>query len=95
MNKETKTISNDLNQLVEDAQALMTATADVAGDKVKEARKRLAGALEHAKEMGDSLREQAAAATKVVDDTIRKNPYPAIAVGVGIGALIGILVSRR
>ena len=34
MSKETEAISNDLGQLAEDAQALMAATADVAGDKV-------------------------------------------------------------
>ena len=46
MNKETETISNDMGRLAEDAQALMAATVDVAGEKVTEARKRLAAALE-------------------------------------------------
>ena len=37
--------------LAEDARALMAATADVAGEKVGEARKRLAAALDRAKEI--------------------------------------------
>ena len=41
-----------LGTLAEDARALMAATADVAGEKVGEARKRLAAALERAKEIG-------------------------------------------
>ena len=41
-----------MGQLAEDASALMAATADVAGEKVSEARKRLAVALERAKEIG-------------------------------------------
>ena len=52
MNKETQATSNDIGALAEDARALMTATADVAGEKVGEARKRLAAALERAKEIG-------------------------------------------
>ena len=50
MSKQTQAISNDMGQLAEDARALMAATADVAGEKVSEARKRLAAALERAKE---------------------------------------------
>ena len=45
MNKQTQAISNDMGALAEDARALMAATADVAGEKVGEARKRLAAAL--------------------------------------------------
>jgi hypothetical protein len=51
MSKEIQAVKNDLGQLAEDAHALMTATADVAGEKVGEARKRLAAALERAKEI--------------------------------------------
>jgi len=46
MNKQTQAISNDMGQLAEDARALMAATADVAGEKVGEARKRLAAAVQ-------------------------------------------------
>ena len=48
MNKHTQATSNDIGALAEDARALMSATADVAGEKVGEARKRLADALERA-----------------------------------------------
>jgi len=40
-----------MGQLAEDASALLTATADVAGDKVAEARKRLEAELESGKEL--------------------------------------------
>ena len=56
MNKETEAISNDMGRLAEDAQALMAATVDVAGEKVTEARKRLAAALERGKQ-GDPRRQ--------------------------------------
>ena len=58
MNKQTQAISNDMAQLAEDARALMAATADVAGEKVSEARKRLADALESGKEVYGRIREK-------------------------------------
>jgi ElaB/YqjD/DUF883 family membrane-anchored ribosome-binding protein len=48
MNKKTHSASNDVGTLAEDARALVAATADVAGDKVVEARKRLSVALDEA-----------------------------------------------
>src|ERR1035437_10663807 len=58
MNKQTQAISNDMGQLAEDARALMAATADVAGEKVSEARKRLAAALASGKEIYGRVREK-------------------------------------
>jgi ElaB/YqjD/DUF883 family membrane-anchored ribosome-binding protein len=48
-----------MGQLAEDASALMAATADVAGDKVAEARKRLASALDRGKEIYGRVRQRA------------------------------------
>ncbi len=95
MNKETQTVSNDVGQLAEDARALMTATADVAGEKVGEARKRLAAALERAKELAGCVREKAVAGAKATDDAVHEHPYQAIAIGVGVGAILGFFLARR
>lgn len=95
MNKATQAINNDMGQLAEDARALMAATADVAGEKVSEARKRLAVALESAKEIAGSVRDRAVEGAKAADVVVREHPYQAIAIGVGIGALVGFLVARR
>ncbi|MGO9202602.1 MAG: DUF883 family protein [Limisphaerales bacterium] len=56
MDKQTQATSNDMGTLPEDARALMAATADVAGEKVAEARKRLAAALERGKEICGRVR---------------------------------------
>jgi ElaB/YqjD/DUF883 family membrane-anchored ribosome-binding protein len=95
MSKETQDISNDMSQLAEDARALMAATADVAGEKVSEARKRLAVALERGKEIYGHVREKAVEGAKAVDEAVHEHPYQAIAIGVGVGALIGYLAARR
>ena len=95
MNKQTQAISNDMGQLAEDARALMAATADVAGEKVGEARKRLAAALEQGKEIYGRVREQAVEGAKAADEAVHQHPYQAIAIGVGLGALAGYLLARR
>ena len=95
MNKATQAISNDMGQLAEDARALMTATADVAGEKVVEARQRLAAALERGKAMYGRVREKAVEGARVTDEAVHEHPYQAIAIGVGVGALVGYLIARR
>jgi len=95
MSKETQAIRNHVSQLAEDTRALVAATADVAGEKVSEARKRLAAALESGKEIYGRVREKAVEGAKVADQSVREHPYQAIAIGGGVGALIGYLVARR
>lgn len=80
MNKPTSSISHDMDQLAQDARVLVAATADVVGEKVEEARKRLGAVLDQG---------------KLADQAVHAHPYPAIAIGVGVGALIGFLIARR
>lgn len=84
-----------MGHLAEDARALMVATADVAGEKVSEARKRLSAALDRGREMYGRARERAIEGAKVADEAVHEHPYQAIAIGVGVGALLGYLITRR
>jgi ElaB/YqjD/DUF883 family membrane-anchored ribosome-binding protein len=95
MDKQAQAIGNDMGQLAEDARALLAATADVAGEKVGEARKRLTAALERGKEIAGCVRDKAVAGAKATDEAVRANPYQAIAIGVGIGVLVGYFAGRR
>ena len=95
MNKETQAIQDDLSQLANDAHAFMNATADVAGEKVGEARKHLAVALESSKEICGSVREKTMEGAKLADQAVHEHPYQAIAIGVGAGAILGFLVANR
>ena len=95
MNKHTQAIVNDMGTLAEDARALMAATADVAGEKVGEARKRLAAALERGKEIYGRVKEKAVEGAKATDQAVHEHPYQAIAIGVGVGAILGYLIARR
>jgi ElaB/YqjD/DUF883 family membrane-anchored ribosome-binding protein len=91
MSKQTQT---EETHLAEDARALMAATADVAGDKVAEARKRLSAALERAKELAATARDKVVAGAKATDEAVHEHPYQAIAIGVAVGAVIGYFVAR-
>jgi ElaB/YqjD/DUF883 family membrane-anchored ribosome-binding protein len=95
MKKHTQAIVNDMGTLVEDARGLMAATAEVAGEKVSEARKRLAAALDSAKEIAGRVRDKAVEGAQAADETVRECPYQAIGIALGMGALIGYLVARR
>jgi ElaB/YqjD/DUF883 family membrane-anchored ribosome-binding protein len=95
MKKHTQVIVNDMGTLVEDAGALMAATADVAGEKVSEARERLAAALDSAKEVAGRVRDKAVEGAQAADEAVRENPYQAIGIAFGVGALLGYLVARR
>lgn len=95
MNKQRQAVSDDIGILAEDARALMTATAGVAGEEIGEARKRLAAALENGKEMYGRVRDRAVEGAKAADQTVREHPYQSIAIAIGVGALIGYLLARR
>jgi ElaB/YqjD/DUF883 family membrane-anchored ribosome-binding protein len=73
----------------------MAATADVAGEKVSEARKRLAAALESGKKIFGRVKDKAVEGAKATDEAVREHPYQALAVAFGVGAIVGYLVARR
>jgi ElaB/YqjD/DUF883 family membrane-anchored ribosome-binding protein len=95
MNKQRDSTSNYMGAIAEDARALRAATADVAGETISEARKRLATALEHGREIAGDLRDKTVEGAKAVDQKVRENPYQAVAIGVGVGVLIGYFAARR
>ena len=95
MEKQTHRDGNDMGTLAADARALMAATADVAGEKVGEARKRLAAALESGKELYGRVRDKTVDKARAVDETVREHPYQTMGIAFGVGVLIGVLVTRR
>jgi len=84
-----------MGAIAEDAHDLVVATADVAGEKISEARKRLATALKRGREIAGDVRDKAIEGAKAVDQKVRENRYQAVAIGVGVGVLIGYLAARR
>ena len=95
MRKNKKGSATGLYAIAEYAQDLMSATADVAGEKVADARYRLSKALEHGKEVSGKAWDGAVSQAKAGDRFVRKNPYAALGIGLGIGVIIGFLLHTR
>jgi ElaB/YqjD/DUF883 family membrane-anchored ribosome-binding protein len=93
--KKHNSVANEVETLVDDAQALLSATAHVAEDKVVEARRRLTNAITSGKEAWLNLQDKAAAGAKATDEVIRDHPYHSLGVAFGVGALVGFLLHRR
>ena len=55
---------------------------------------KLDAAIEGAKDTCERLEERAAAAARATDKVIKKHPYEAIGVALGLGLLIGVPVMR-
>jgi ElaB/YqjD/DUF883 family membrane-anchored ribosome-binding protein len=92
---KTQALDNDLSTLAQEARALMAATADVTGEKISQARHRLADALESSKEFYGRVRDKTVEKAKAADETIREHPYQTIGIAFGVGVLIGVLASRQ
>lgn len=88
-------IKEDLRTLMQDAEALLKATASDMSEKAREARARLGEALEKAKATYQRMEEKTVAAAKATDKVIREHPYESIGIAFGVGLLLGVLVSRK
>ena len=84
-----------LENLTDDAQTLLAATADAAEEHVIEARERLAAALSDGQASWKRVRQRCTESAKATDRTIRSHPYQSIAIAAGVGALFALLASRR
>ena len=94
MSKQTHAVGDALGTLAEDARTLMAVTADVAGERVVDARKRLAAALERGKEIAGRVREKAIKGARAADEVVHEHPYQVIGIAFGVGALVGYLAAR-
>lgn len=93
--KHNRSTHDEPETIMDNAQALLSATAHVAEEKVVEARKKLTAAIEKGKETWNSVQEKAVAGAKATDQVIRANPYKSIGIAVGVGVIIGYLLRRR
>lgn len=89
----------DLQAVVEDAEALLKATAGHAGEKVQEARARaeesLAAARERLVDVEEDALRQARELVSNGEEYVRQNPWAAVGIAAGVGLLVGLLLGRR
>jgi len=95
MKAQGNDLNENLNQLAGDAHDLLDSTTNATEDAVVEARNRLKSALAAAGETYNRVKAKAVQGAQATDKAIRENPYQAIGIAFGVGALLGYLLSRR
>jgi ElaB/YqjD/DUF883 family membrane-anchored ribosome-binding protein len=80
-------------RLSEDGRTLLAA-AGVVEEKSRDVRKRFADALESSRLLYGGLRDKTVRGVKAADDAWREHPYRTIGIAVGVGAIIGYILSR-
>lgn len=94
-----KTVRNDMNTLVKDAQELFREASHATGEKADELRAKglvlLEKAVERAHEVQAVAMEKGKAAARSTDEFVHENPWKAIGIAAGAGLLIGMLISRK
>lgn len=89
-------ILNELRSMVAEAEKMIGNSVDEHSEEAMSTlRERLAAAQERFSELYTGARKKVVAGAKYADTTIRENPYQSLAVAVGVGLLIGVLVGRR
>lgn len=92
-------LAQDLKIVIADAEELLRATANQAGEKVSAARERIQDSLRHAKvklaEVEEAILDKGKQAARATDEYVHDHPWRAVGIAAGIGLLIGMLISRR
>ncbi|KQV52693.1 hypothetical protein ASC95_07675 [Pelomonas sp. Root1217] len=92
-------LASDFRAVMEDIDALMTATTNKADGEVKALRARIQDRLSGAKEkMLDAQHEaiqRAKDAAVATDDYVHANPWQAIGAAAAVGLALGVLIGRR
>ena len=89
----------DFRTVIADAEELLKATANQAGEKVAVARERIQDHLHTAKiklaEAEEVVIHRTKQAARATDEFVHDNPWKAVGIAAGIGLIVGLLIGRR
>jgi ElaB/YqjD/DUF883 family membrane-anchored ribosome-binding protein len=89
----------DMKVVVADAEELLRATANQAGDKVSELRGKIQDHLVTARaSLADAqaaMVDKAKLVGRATDDYVQDNPWRSVGIAAGVGLLVGLLIGRR
>ncbi len=92
-------LAQDMKAVIADAEELLRATANQAGEKVTAARERIQDSLRQAKtklaEVEDVLLDTGKQAARATDEYVHDHPWKAVGIAAGVGLIIGLLIGRR
>ena len=93
-----KTVHNDINTLLTEAQDLLHEAATATAAKADELRTKAMTLLENATEKVQAVQSTAIASGKELitntDDYVNQNPWRAIAISTAVGLIAGLAVAR-
>lgn len=99
LKKSQARLAHEFNAVLDDAQDLLRHAAGEAGKDYAEARDRLQTSVKSARDRIGSIEQavvdSARQAGRTADDYVRSHTWESIAIGAGVGLVLGILLSRR
>ena len=101
--KNNKDIAHTPKELLHDLQVLVTEAETMMADSLSEhsaeaidsLRSRFGAAQERFSDLYEGAKKKVVAGAKYTDKSIRENPYQSLAIALGVGVLVGVLVGRR
>ena len=92
-------VGRDIQNVVSDAQDLLKTVQDTGSEKMGEMRAKMQAQIDAARqtltELQQGVQDGAKVAINTTDEYVRANPWRAVGISAGIGALIGFLIARR
>jgi ElaB/YqjD/DUF883 family membrane-anchored ribosome-binding protein len=89
----------DMRAVIADAEELLKATANQAGEKIFAARERIQDSIHQAKvkiaEAEAVLVDKTKQAARATDDYVHEHPWRAVGIAAGAGLVVGLLIGRR
>ena len=99
MNTETERLENDLRQVVNDAENLISEVAASAGNGFDEVRNKVESRLQSAKATLDEAKEavtgRAKHAAYATEEYVGEHIWQSLAVAAAIGVVVGMLIRRH
>jgi ElaB/YqjD/DUF883 family membrane-anchored ribosome-binding protein len=91
-------LMNDLKTVIQDAESWLR-SSNLTGEDLKAAKEKfertIAGAKADLMHYQEVVVEKTKEAAKATDEYVHENPWRAIAIGAGVGLLLGVAISRR
>jgi ElaB/YqjD/DUF883 family membrane-anchored ribosome-binding protein len=98
MESSADKLVSDLKALIGDAEELLKATANQAGEQVTAVRRRIEESLKEGKQtLSDAeeiLFEKTQDAADAACEYVQKNPWSAVGIAAGVGLVLGLLIRR-
>ena len=92
-------LMEDLRIVMSDADELLRATANQAGEGVASASERIKERIANAKVRLSAAEaavvERTKQVAKVTDEYVHENPWKAVGIGTCVGVIVGMLIARR